>query len=287
MLKNNLRGKNVEQSSLPRVQWKDNSNAVELGFDFYLQLLERRLKGEEVSLVQSLRGYYRGELGINLRETQARGLMHRASSVFIDYVKAVSGQDFTPGIQFWENRELDDFFKWRGRFFKARSQAAVDIEADSGEAITEEDERGRIVERIQSLTDERDSPPQRQATVVNRIIRDSTLSRFLKLLYDFECQICRFSFSLPSGTKYAESHHVKPLGSRHRGLDVESNMLILCPNHHAMMDYGVIAIHPQKLVVMAIRDNVSDSGKNLQVVRHTVNSEFLEYHLSNVFNRVL
>ena len=277
----------MEQSNLIRVQWKENPNAVELGFDFYLQLLERRLTGGEVSLVQNLRSYYRDELGIDLRETQARGLMHRASSVFIDYVKAVSGQDFTPGIQHWENRGLGDFFEWRDRFFKARNLAAVDIEADNREAVTEVGERGLILERMQSLTDERDSPPQRHATVVNRIIRDSVLSRFLKLLYDFECQICRFSFNLPSGTKYAESHHVRPLGNRHEGLDIESNMLILCPNHHAMMDYGVIAIHPQKLEVVTMRYNMPDSGKNLQIVRHTVNSEFLEYHLSNVFNRVL
>jgi len=93
----------MEQPLLPRVHWKENPDAVELGFDFYLQLLERRLQGEDISLVQSLRKYYREELGIDLRETQARGLMHRSSSVFIDYVKAISGADFTPGIQFWEN----------------------------------------------------------------------------------------------------------------------------------------------------------------------------------------
>jgi hypothetical protein len=69
-----------------RMRWRDNPNAVELGFDHYLTLIERRLNGEDVSLVQGLRRFYRDELSIDLRETQARGLMHRESSVFIDYV---------------------------------------------------------------------------------------------------------------------------------------------------------------------------------------------------------
>ena len=88
----------MERPYLERVHWRDNPDAVELGFDFYLQLLEQRLKGERVSLVQSIKRFYKEELDIDLRETQARGLMHMTGSVFIDYVRAVSRSEFTPGV---------------------------------------------------------------------------------------------------------------------------------------------------------------------------------------------
>jgi hypothetical protein len=77
----------MTQPPTERMRWRDNPNAVEVGFDYYLTLVERRLRGEDVSLVQGLRRFYQEELKIDLRDTQARGLMHRSSSVFNDYVQ--------------------------------------------------------------------------------------------------------------------------------------------------------------------------------------------------------
>ena len=265
---------NMEQLPPERIQWRENHDAIELGFDFYLEILERRLKGQRLSLVQSLRKFYEEELGIDLRETQARGLMHRSSSVFIDYVKDASGSQFTPGIQFWEAQGLEQFLQWRDSFHRIRYQKAADIE-------------GELQEPLLSLTDDTSGIPRRQQGVINRIIRDSALSRFLKSLYNYRCQVCRFSFTLPSGVRYAESHHVKPLGRRHGGIDKETNMMILCPNHHAMMDLGVIAIDPYKLVLLSITESYPYYGQPLGLQRHPINKEFLEYHLINIFNKVL
>ena len=103
-----------------RMRWRDNPNAVELGFDHYLTLIERRLNGEDVSLVQGLRRFYRDELSIDLRETQARGLMHRESSVFIDYVKSIFESEFLPNIEYWEVQGLERFLQWRSGFYRAR-----------------------------------------------------------------------------------------------------------------------------------------------------------------------
>ena len=157
---------------------------VELGFEFYLRIIERRLRGEDVSMVQSLRDYYRRELQIDLRETQARGLMHRDSSVFPNYAKAVSGQDFVPGIQHWERVGLDSFLEWRNRFFKSRGVVAVDFHVEDDD---------KIRDRMRSMAEGRNAPPPRRITEENRIIRDSALSRFLKMLYEFQCQICLLS----------------------------------------------------------------------------------------------
>ena len=265
----------MEQPSLERVHWRDNPDAVEMGFDFYLQLLEQRLKGGNISLVQSIRKFYKEELDIDLRETQARGLMHMTSSVFIDYVRAVSRSEFTPGVQFWEAQGIDRFYQWKENFYLASNQQAVDLEEET-----------EIIEPVISLTDETTGIPRRQQSVVNRIIRDSALSRFLKSLYDYCCQICTFSFELPSGSRYAESHHVRPLGRRHGGIDKETNMMVLCPNHHAMMDFGVIAVDPDKLVVLSTGRDTQYDSKPLQLVNHPIYKEFLEYHISNIFNKV-
>lgn len=45
---------------------------------------------------------------------------------------------------------------------------------------------------------------------------------------------------MPDGTKYAESHHVKPLGKG--GLDRRDNIVCLCPNCHAKCDLGAIRL---------------------------------------------
>lgn len=263
----------MEEKRLERVSWKRNPDAVELGFDFYLNLLERRLRGEEISLVQNLRRYYREELEIDLRETQARGLMHQTSSVFIDYVAATSGQTFIPGVQFWERQGLDRFLAWRDIFCQARSQVATDLDQE-------------LVDELESRTVREPGQPPKQTIVVNRIIRDSALSRFLKSLYRYRCQICKSSFRLPSGSRYAESHHIRPLGKKHGGIDKETNMLVLCPNHHAMMDFGVIGIRPDRLTVVSIEPRSQVHNTPVQLVRHPIAREFLEYHMSCIFGKV-
>src|SRR6266567_515191 len=61
--------------------------------------------------------------------------------------------------------------------------------------------------------------PIRNAVQTYRILRDTALARWLKHLYSFECQICRTTIDLPNGGRYAEVHHIRPLGTPHNGLD--------------------------------------------------------------------
>jgi len=84
--------------------------------------------------------------------------------------------------------------------------------------------------------------PQRQHQEIYRILRDTALARQIKLLHKNKCQICGESISLPNGEFYSEAHHIQPLGNPHKGPDTPDNIIILCPNHHVMLDYGVIPI---------------------------------------------
>lgn len=258
-----------------RVRWKSNPNAVELGFDHYLQLLEKRLKGEDISLVQNLRKFFKNELGIDIREAQARGLMHKTSSVFIDYVREITGKQFVPGIQFWEKQGLPKFWEWKENFYQLRDNKASDL-------VIEESE---IDEFEYKFKQRPEKTAERKQITVSRIIRDTSLSRFLKSIYSYECQICRNTFRLPTGIKYAEAHHLKPLGKKHNGVDKETNMLVLCPDHHAMIDYGVIAINPDTTEVLSTDKSALQRGKELQLRKHTISREFFEYHLNYIYSK--
>ncbi|MGC1509909.1 HNH endonuclease [Ketobacter sp.] len=105
--------------------------------------------------------------------------------------------------------------------------------------------------------------PDREDIVTSRIIRDSSLSSKIKFLHSYECQLCGIALDMPEGKKYAEGHHIKPLGKPHNGPDVIENMICLCPNHHAMLDYGAIKIDPNKIRT---------------VDGHEISKDFISYH---------
>ena len=100
-------------------------------------------------------------------------------------------------------------------------------------------------------------PPKRTETTVSRVIRNTALAKDLKELYDYECQICGLRLQRSEDLPYAEAHHLHPLGDLPPGLDVKGNIMVLCPNHHAEFDYGMIKIDPETL---EIEHAYEDSG---------------------------
>jgi hypothetical protein len=92
--------------------------------------------------------------------------------------------------------------------------------------------------------------PARATVTTSRIIRDTVISMRVKALHKYRCQICGHTISLSDGSKYAEAHHIRPVGSPHSGPDVAENVLCLCPNHHAELDYGArsLALDELRLV---------------------------------------
>jgi putative restriction endonuclease len=82
---------------------------------------------------------------------------------------------------------------------------------------------------------------RRVQTTVLRIVRDTAISRKVKALHDFHCQMCGIRLDCEGGP-YAEAAHIRPLGAPHYGPDVIANVLCLCPNHHVLFDNGAIMI---------------------------------------------
>lgn len=100
-----------------------------------------------------------------------------------------------------------------------------------------------------------------------RILRDTALARSLKALYKNQCQICGSALRLADNSSYSEAHHIRPLGTPHNGLDISGNIIVLCPNHHVLCDYGAITLDINQLRLHP---------------QHAISTELISYHNSNI-----
>ena len=87
-----------------------------------------------------------------------------------------------------------------------------------------------------------DAAVRRIPVNIDKLVRDTALTLRVKALVGPECQLCSTTIVLPDGRFYLEAHHIKPLGSPHNGPDIQSNLLIVCPNCHVKCDRGIITL---------------------------------------------
>jgi hypothetical protein len=109
--------------------------------------------------------------------------------------------------------------------------------------------------------------PERSLVETYRIIRDTVLSRRVKELHEYRCQLCGQTIELTDGRRYAEAHHLKPVGQPHNGPDVLSNLICVCPNDHAKLDYGVVRL---------------DADEIRKARGHLIGLEYIEYHNASI-----
>ena len=119
--------------------------------------------------------------------------------------------------------------------------------------------------------DYRKKDKKRKQGTVLRVIRDTKISRDVKTLYKFKCQVCSTAIKTKSGF-YAEGAHIRPLGKPHDGDDSIDNLLCLCPNHHVMFDKGVFTINDDYKLVG------EESDQLILHPKHKINQENLKYH---------
>jgi hypothetical protein len=119
-------------------------------------------------------------------------------------------------------------------------------------------------------------PPKRVTVKNRRIIRDTENARDLKVRYNDRCQVCGTRLQLDEGEHYPEVHHLRPLGED--GLDNQSNMLVLCPNHHAMFDYRSLGVDPKDCSTIVDR-RLKSIGKRLRFRDdHRLLKSYVRYH---------
>jgi hypothetical protein len=128
--------------------------------------------------------------------------------------------------------------------------------------------------------------PDRRTGKVVRVIRDTSQSRLVKQLYTYKCQVCGWTAYSPrlKNLYYCEAHHVQPLGKKYQGPDHISNILALCPTHHCMMDLGILAVDPQKLLIVSIDTHEPANGNLLTLRReHRLNQKYLKFHIDKIY----
>ena len=160
-------------------------------------------------------------------------------------------------VNFWHEIGKSGHRVWRFRLVRLEGQA---IEGGTQTDIPGSDKRGN-------------KSPGRVTVTTTRVIRDTALSRQVKKLYKYTCQVCGNRLEGPAGP-YAEGAHIRPLGKPHSGPDILENLLCLCPNHHYLFDVGAFGIN-QEFGLIGIRGTLTVHPK------HEIDLDAIEYHRSH------
>jgi putative restriction endonuclease len=116
--------------------------------------------------------------------------------------------------------------------------------------------------------------PNRATSVVQRIVRNSKVTQWVKDCHSYSCQFCGIVLETEAGP-YAEGAHVRALGAPHHGPDVVSNVLCLCPNDHVLFDKGALYVEGGRVYRTATAELV---GELRTQPDHEVASEHFAYH---------
>jgi len=109
---------------------------------------------------------------------------------------------------------------------------------------------------------------RRKVVSIERSIRDTKITKWIKKIYDNCCQVCGKTVKLSDNENYSEGHHIMPLS--HEGPDIIDNLICVCPNHHVQLDYGAIKIDKTKLIT-----------KN----GHNIDDKYIKYHNEKIYKR--
>lgn len=114
--------------------------------------------------------------------------------------------------------------------------------------------------------------------IIDRLVRETKISRDLKIRYGNLCQVCKTPVRVNSENYLSEGHHLQPYNRVHQGDDVIENMIILCPNHHSQFDRLYYAIEPlTHLVHCQNKDDENHLKKIFLLPGHILGEAYLQY----------
>jgi putative restriction endonuclease len=184
-------------------------------------------------------------------------------------VRVVRGAGGDPGFSPAHGYRYDGQY-YVESYWRARGKAGFDIM------------RFRLVKSPQPNpgTNPEPSPPphgneQREYATVQRLVRNTAVTQYVKVLHDYTCQVCGERLQTPAGP-YAEGAHLRPVGRPHNGPDAPENVLCLCPNDHVRLDRGVITLDGSFNVIAGSTGNVL--GPLRVASGHELDPTHAEYH---------
>lgn len=135
---------------------------------------------------------------------------------------------------------------------------------------------------LATLTAQGREKAKRISTVLERLVRDTRVIQELKAIYQYTCQVCNQPLNRGFGDPIVEGHHIQPLGQPHNGPDIPANVIILCPNHHALFDVGALTVDlKQRRVIHA--DPCDPLNGAALILKHEIGEEFVRYHNEHIF----
>lgn len=123
-----------------------------------------------------------------------------------------------------------------------------------------------------------ESSPGRATSVIQRVIRNSAVTQWVKDLHGGVCQFCGIALATPAGV-YSEGAHVRALGAPHGGPDKPDNVLCLCPNDHVLFDKGALYVEGAYVYRSADRAQI---GELCVDPRNVVDPEHFAYHREHI-----
>jgi len=158
------------------MNWQDNPDLIEKGLNHWLELMERKLRGEAVSIISSLDIYYQ-ELGYALTRGQLSGLIH-SKGLFYRYIKSEFDIDFNPTVKYWQQEDFEDFLDAKQKITaKLKKEQEGSIKRNNQEAprIASREEGLSVFNRLKKIG--------RDAL---KMIRKESLSKIIKVSPGFK-----------------------------------------------------------------------------------------------------
>lgn len=121
--------------------------------------------------------------------------------------------------------------------------------------------RSEIAEELKKTEDIED-----EKIIVNHksYKRNNKTIALIKILRNFECQICGMSILKKDGTKYIEAAHITP--KHKKGKESAENIILLCPNHHKEFDLGHCEVIERNLNEIWLKLN--GNKYNIKLIRN-------------------
>ncbi len=161
--------------------------------------------------------------------------------------------------EYWSEKGKQGFKVYRYRLVRLNGQPEI--------GQVEEAHDGLLKNMLEAMGND---APKRSESMISRVIRCTKVGNRIKELYHCQCQFCGETLHTPAGP-YAECCHIRPLGEPHKGPDIMSNVLCLCPNCHVRFDTYAVTLSDDLLL--------SDSGRKIALAKgHTIDLEFVRYH---------
>jgi len=190
----------------------------------------------------------------------------------------ISGLQLVPDSK----RHKDESDISRSSFENTRTDLkdiATNIEANFLDAKTEYSEIDDI--GFESFVSYDSMNPQNKSShtiTIERLVRDTRLSKQLKELYKNTCQLCGKQVKGRNRQFISEAHHIQPYNSTHEGDDTFKNLIVLCPNCHAQFDQLYYAINPETEDIHCIAiDDLFHLSRLSMDTWHVLGKEYLRY----------